>query len=48
MAATIIITAAVGVLVFFAVRKLIKDRKQGGCGGCTGCGAKDGCPHSRD
>jgi len=50
MAATIIIVAVVAGLLFLAVRKLVKDHKQGGacagCGGCGGCHPKGGCGHA--
>ncbi|MDL2237141.1 FeoB-associated Cys-rich membrane protein [Christensenellaceae bacterium OttesenSCG-928-K19] len=38
MAANIIIIAAVGLVLFFAIRKIVKDHKRGGCVGCDGYG----------
>lgn len=44
MAVNLIIVAAVGAAIFFAVRSLVKNRKNGGCAGCGGgCGSCGGC-----
>lgn len=44
----IIIVAAVGVVLFFAVRKIVKAKKSGDCAGCAGCAHQHdgnrGCP----
>lgn len=38
MLATILVGAVVLVLIVFAVRHIIRQRKAGGCaGGCSGC-----------
>lgn len=48
MAANIIIVAVVGLAVFLAVRKIVKDRKNnkcacgGSCGGCSSAGECNG------
>lgn len=40
--ATAIVCIILAIIVFFAVRSIIKKRKSGGCGcgcsGCSGCG----------
>ncbi|MBQ6322740.1 MAG: FeoB-associated Cys-rich membrane protein [Lachnospiraceae bacterium] len=47
-AGTLIVGAILILLVFFAIRNIVKNRKNGGCGcGCSGCGSsKSGgsCP----
>lgn len=45
--ATILVGLAVAALFFFAVRRMIRQHKEGGCpGGCGGsCGSCNGCPH---
>ena len=41
--ATILISAVLLVLLAFAVRYLVKARKNGGCAGCPGCGGENCC-----
>ncbi|HBU13313.1 MAG TPA: hypothetical protein DEB31_11535 [Clostridiales bacterium] len=41
MVVDIMIVAAVGTVLFFAIRKLAANRKSGGCAGCGACGG--GC-----
>lgn len=46
MAGTIIVSLALVGVVSLVVRKLIKDRKQGGCScGCAECSSKKSCGH---
>ncbi|MBQ4436462.1 MAG: FeoB-associated Cys-rich membrane protein [Clostridia bacterium] len=40
----ILILAAVAIAVFFALRKVWKNKRSGGCGcGCEGCTKSAGC-----
>ena len=40
----IIVIAVLAVVVAFAVRSLMRQRKKGGCAGCScGCGSCQGC-----
>lgn len=43
--ATFIVIAIVAILLFAAVFKLIKDKRNGRscCGGCDGCAMKESC-----
>lgn len=43
--ATFIVIAIVAILLFAAVFKLIKDKRNGRscCGGCEGCAMKESC-----
>ncbi len=42
--ATAIVCIILAVIVFFAVRSIVKKRKSGGCGcGCSGCSGCPGC-----
>ena len=41
--ATIIVLVILAVVLFFVGRSVIRDRKNGGCSGCPGCGGK--CSH---
>ncbi|MFR1758803.1 MAG: FeoB-associated Cys-rich membrane protein [Christensenellaceae bacterium] len=44
MLSTIVISGILIVLVACIIRKMVKDRKSGGCSGnCGSCGS---CPHS--
>ena len=41
----IIVIAALALIVGFAVRALVRQRKKGGCAGCScNCAQRDGCP----
>lgn len=43
-AATCIILIILIVIVSFSIRATIRDRKKGGCAGCSGCGEScSGC-----
>ena len=42
-AGLILILALLAVALFFAVRYLVKQKKRGGCSGCS----VSGCPHAR-
>ena len=44
--ATWIIGAIVAVIIFFAVRSIWKNHKNGGCSGCSSCGGSCHC-HNR-
>jgi hypothetical protein len=49
MAANIIIVAVVGLILFFAVRRIVKDRKKGGCScGCAACPSSGQCKSAHD
>ena len=40
----LLLLGAVALALFFALRKILRDKKQGKCcGHCAGCGAA--CPH---
>ena len=45
--ATIIVLIVLAVILFFLGRSFIRDRKSGGCsgcsGGCSGCGGGESC-----
>ncbi|HEY5584111.1 MAG TPA: FeoB-associated Cys-rich membrane protein [Ruminiclostridium sp.] len=38
-----IIIGVVAVLLYFAIRRIIKNKKKGSCCGCSGCESKDKC-----
>ncbi len=38
-----IIVGVVCVVLFFAIRKIIKNKKKGSCCGCSGCEKADSC-----
>ena len=41
--ATIIVLIVLAVILFFLGRSFIRDRKNGGCSGCPGCGGGKSC-----
>jgi len=43
--ATVVIVLLLAVAVFFAVRHVLRERKAGGCSGCSSRGS---CPHCRN
>jgi len=45
--ATIIIGAVLAVIVFFAIRSVIKSRKSGGCSGCADCAMSSACHQAK-
>jgi len=42
-AATLIIRAGVIAVLYFSLRRYIKNVKSGGCAGCSGCSYKESC-----
>ncbi|MHC1724004.1 MAG: FeoB-associated Cys-rich membrane protein [Aminipila sp.] len=51
MLSTVIISGVLIVMVFFAVRHLIKSARMGKCAGCSGCssyGKEGGCSSCND
>ncbi len=43
-----IIVAVIVAIMFFAIRKIVRDRKNGGCGcGCSGCSENSKCHHNK-
>lgn len=48
MSATIVVIAVLALLIFFAVRSLIRTKKSGGCSGCPGGGDCEHCHIKKD
>lgn len=42
-----IIIGVVAILLFFAIKKIIKNKKKGSCCGCSGCSEADKCNAQR-
>ncbi len=38
-----ILIGIVCLVLFFAIKKIVKNKKSGGCGGCSGCNKADCC-----
>lgn len=43
---TIIVLVILAVILFFAIRAIVRTKKKGGCVGCSGCSTGEGC-HSK-
>lgn len=40
MLSTIIISGVLVILIFFAIRHVVRSSKNGGCAGCSGCSGR--------
>lgn len=41
--ADIVIVLSVAAIMFFGIRRFIRDNRKGGCAGCSVCGGSAGC-----